>query len=80
MAIVAVLVVDAVVVAEAVVAAVVAAGVAEVVVAAAVVYALDEASRCKSSKSSRLSSAAIRAIIQLCRVAYRKVDGCKGSR
>ena len=40
----------------------------------------ESASQCKSWNSSRLSSVAIRAMIQLCRAAYRKVDGCKESR
>ena len=37
-------------------------------------------SRCKTSNSSRLSSAAVLAAIQLYKAAYREVDGCKGSR
>ena len=38
------------------------------------------ASRCKSSNSSRLSSVVVLAAIQLCKAAYRTVDGCRGSR
>ena len=69
--------VAAVVVAVTVVAAVVvAAGVAGGPVASGA--AGGSVSRCKSSDSFRLSSAAICAAIQLCKAAYRKVDGCKG--
>ena len=37
-------------------------------------------SRCKTSNSSRLSSVAVLAAIQLYKAAYREVDGCRGSR
>ena len=61
---------------------VVAVVVAVVVVAAAGVAAAGKTggvvSGSKSSNSSRLSSAAIRAMVQLCRAAYQKVGGCKG--